>query len=167
MLETLLLVLLAVLLTALALLLARYLALRAELTLLRGQVEERAKMLYEEWARARERQIREDALKRSTAVVTGRVAEQLAPVLMFLRYGINPKDLRFIGTPVDYVVFRGLSEGRVEEVLFVEVKFGRSTALPDRERQVRDAVMGRRVRWVTLRLTRGARGELLSELEPG
>jgi len=37
---------------------------------------------------------------------------------------------------VDYVAFRGLSEGRVDEIVFIEVKTGRSSTLSDRERAV-------------------------------
>ena len=50
------------------------------------------------------------------------VREQLAPLLIFSSYGI---DLRFVGTPIDFIAFKGLSSGRLEEVVFIEVKSGR------------------------------------------
>jgi predicted Holliday junction resolvase-like endonuclease len=95
--------------------------------------------------------IREDAVQRSQAVTTGKVQEQLVPYLPSFPY--NPKDVRFLGSPVDLVVFEGLSEGRLQRVLFVEVKTGTS-GLSVRERQIRDAVDAGQVEWAELRLPR-------------
>ncbi|MEE8134938.1 MAG: Holliday junction resolvase-like protein, partial [Gemmatimonadales bacterium] len=64
----------------------------------------------------------------------------------------DPRDARFLGSPVDLVVFDGLSEGKVRRVVFVEVKTGQSH-LSGRERQVRDVVVARSVEWVEVRGT--------------
>ena len=93
--------------------------------------------------------VRRDAVERSLAVTTGKVSEQLAPYLPGFAY--NPKDARFLGSPVDLVVFDGLSDGAVTRVVFVEVKTG-GADLSARERRVRDAVREGRVEWVELRL---------------
>lgn len=95
--------------------------------------------------------IREDAVQRSQAVTVGKVHEQLIPYLPDFRY--NPKDVRFLGTPVDLVVFDGLAEGAVRRVVFLEVKTGGS-ALTGRERQVRDVIEAREVEWAELRVAR-------------
>jgi predicted Holliday junction resolvase-like endonuclease len=95
--------------------------------------------------------IREDAVQRSQAVTAGKVHEQLIPYLPAFPY--NPKDVRFLGSPVDLVVFDGLAEGRVRRVVFLEVKTGRS-GLTSRERCVRDAVRAGEVEWAELRVTR-------------
>jgi predicted Holliday junction resolvase-like endonuclease len=120
----------------------------------RVREEERKKAM--EWAeleiRKREREIRRDAISRSVSVVLGRVSEHLAPLLMAERLGLNPKDLRFLGTPVDYIAFKGLSDGRPEEIIFIEVKSSATTPLTAKEEAVRRLVEGRRVRWVTFRL---------------
>ncbi len=79
----------------------------------------------------------------------GKVQEQLIPYLPEFRY--NPKDARFLGTPVDLVIFDGLDDGRVRRVVFVEVKTG-SSALTGRERQVRDVIEARAVEWAELRV---------------
>jgi len=97
--------------------------------------------------------IRQDAVQRSQAVTLGKVSEQLVPLLP--GFAFNPKDVRFLGSPVDLVVFDGLNDGDVRQVVFVEVKTG-SAGLSGRERQVRDAILEKRVRWDELRLTRGA-----------
>jgi predicted Holliday junction resolvase-like endonuclease len=92
--------------------------------------------------------IRRDAVQRSLAVTVGKVQEQLIPYLP--DFPFNPKDARFIGSPVDFVVFDGLDGGALERVVFVEVKTG-AAGLSSRERQVRNAVESRRVEWVHLR----------------
>ena len=54
------------------------------------------------------KKLRKDAVKRSKAVINGQVAEQIAPFLP--DFPANPSDARFIGKPVDFIVFSGLSE---------------------------------------------------------
>lgn len=95
--------------------------------------------------------IREDAVQRSQAITAGKVHEQLIPYLPVFPY--NPKDVRFLGSPVDLVVFDGLSEGRLERIVFVEVKTGGS-ALTIRERTVRDVVRAGEIDWEELRVPR-------------
>ena len=63
----------------------------------------------------------------------------------------NPKDARFIGSPVDLIVFDGLDEGDLRRIVFVEVKSGKST-LSKREKLIRDAIEQRKVEWVVLRV---------------
>lgn len=95
--------------------------------------------------------IREDAVQRSLAVTAGKVHEQLIPYLP--EFGYNPKDARFLGSPVDLVVFDGLAEGQVRRVVFLEVKTG-GAPLTSRERQVRAVVEAREVEWAELRVAR-------------
>jgi predicted Holliday junction resolvase-like endonuclease len=95
--------------------------------------------------------LREDAVQRSLAVTSGKVHEQLIPYLPTFDY--NPKDVRFLGSPVDLVVFDGLAEGEVRRIIFLEVKTGRA-GLTSRERSVREVVQTRRVEWVELRVPR-------------
>ncbi len=95
--------------------------------------------------------IRDDAVQRSLAVTAGKVHEQLVPYLP--EFGFNPKDARFLGSPVDLVVFDGLAAGDVRRVVFLEVKTG-SAPLTTRERQVRAVIEARAVVWEELRLGR-------------
>ncbi len=95
------------------------------------------------------RRERADAVRRSRAVVGGLVGEQIAPLLP--GFPCEAGDVRFIGKPVDYVAFPGMSEGReVEEVVFIEVKTG-SAGLSKREKEIKAAVKAGRVRWVEWR----------------
>jgi predicted Holliday junction resolvase-like endonuclease len=95
--------------------------------------------------------IREDAVQRSLAVTAGKVHEQLVPYLP--EFGFNPKDARFLGSPVDLIVFDGLAAGDLRRIVFLEVKTG-GASLTARERQVRDIIEAREVEWAELRLTR-------------
>jgi len=102
------------------------------------------------WWRAKyTRAIRLDAVQRSQAVISGKAHEQLLPHLP--GFSFNPRDVRFLGSPVDFVVFDGLAEGRLTRVVFLEVKTGRG-GLNGRERQLREAIQSRRVEWVEWRI---------------
>jgi predicted Holliday junction resolvase-like endonuclease len=94
-------------------------------------------------------QIREDAVTRSRAVTSGKIYEQLIPYLPAFPY--NARDIRFLGSPVDLVVFDGLAEGQVRRIIFVEVKTGRSS-LTHGERCVRTVIEAGDVEWAELRV---------------
>jgi len=110
-----------------------------------------ASMYFVIWRLRYSAAIRENAVQRSLAVTAGKVHEQLVPYLP--DFGFNPKDARFLGSPVDLVVFDGLAAGQVRRVVFLEVKTG-GAALTTRERQVRDVIDAREVVWAELRLNR-------------
>lgn len=89
---------------------------------------------------------RQDAVKRSRAVLGGQMIEQVAPFLP--EFPCNPSDARFIGKPVDFIAFSGLSEkNTVDEVILIEVKTGDSK-LSGREKEIKNAVKNGRVRYV-------------------
>jgi predicted Holliday junction resolvase-like endonuclease len=124
-----------------------------ELDAVRKHYEETARreaaLQLQQWKQENEVIIRREAIEKSRAVILGKVSEHLMP--FFPDFGHNPKDARFIGTPVDFVVFDGLDDGEVRRVTFVEVKTG-SSALSSRERQIRDVIKQRLVKWEELRL---------------
>jgi predicted Holliday junction resolvase-like endonuclease len=121
----------------------------------RKMAENDATMRLQEWKIEQEKLIRFDAAQRSHAVTIGKVTEHLVPYMPDFAY--NPKDVRFIGSPVDLIVFDGLNEeeGEVREIVFVEVKTGKSS-LSKRERKVRNAVRDCKVSWVELRVGDGS-----------
>ena len=101
--------------------------------------------------------IRDDAVLRSQAVTSGKVYEQLLPYLPDFPY--NPRDVRFLGSPTDLIVFDGLANGEVERVVFLEVKTG-TAGLTTRERSVRDAVQAGKVEWFEVRVARALETKL-------
>lgn len=104
---------------------------------------------FEAWKHAHEARVSRDAIRGSQAAITGRVLEKFTPYMP--DFGFNPRDVRFLGDPVDFVVFDGLAEGEVRRVVFVEVKSG-AGALNGNERKVKVAVSERRVEWSLYRL---------------
>ena len=103
---------------------------------------------FEQWKKDYESEIRRDAIQRSQSVTIGKITEHIVPFLP--DFPFNPKDARFIGSPVDFVVFDGLNEGDVRSVVFIEVKTGESS-LSTRERRVRTAIQERLVSWLEIR----------------
>ena len=92
---------------------------------------------------------REDAVKRSRAVLNGQLSEQFAA--FFPGFPADPTEIRFVGKPVDFIAFPGLSTGSVDEVLFVEVKTG-NASLSKVERSLRNAVEKKNVRYTEYRI---------------
>jgi predicted Holliday junction resolvase-like endonuclease len=112
-------------------------------------LEEKYKGLFTQWCQEKETGIREDAIARSQSTVLGRVTEHLAPYLP--QFDLNPRDARFVGSPIDLIVFNGLTEGDLKNIVFVEIKSGQSQITP-RERSIRDIVSRRLVEWRELRI---------------
>lgn len=98
----------------------------------------------QQWKTEFEREIRKDAIERSGAVTLGKVTEHLAPYFSDFVSKYNPRDARFLGSPIDLIVFDGLDSGNLRKIVFVEVKTGAS-AMTQRERQIRDVVGARMV----------------------
>ena len=96
---------------------------------------------------AMQRMIREakrDAVQRSRATLLGKLLERVAPC--FRKFAYDPRDMRCICDPVDYVLFDGLTTERsVREITFIEVKCGRSR-LTSVQRSVREAIEKGRIR---------------------
>jgi predicted Holliday junction resolvase-like endonuclease len=69
------------------------------------------------------REERQQAIQRSRSTLLGKLFERLGPVLQKL--GHDPRDMRPVMDPIDFVVFRGLTTNRrVERITFLEVKSG-------------------------------------------
>jgi predicted Holliday junction resolvase-like endonuclease len=92
---------------------------------------------------------RKQAIEKSQAVLRGNFSEQLAPYLPDFKY--NPTECKFLGKPIDFIVFQGLDEKEISEIIFVEVKSGKSN-LNKNERSLRDAIKNKRVRWEEYRV---------------
>ncbi len=89
-------------------------------------------------------QAAQEAVKRSSATIKGQVGERFAPFVP--GFGYEPADARFLGSPIDYIVFDGLTEGQIKGIAFVEVKTGGAMLTPF-QRQVSEAIRGGRVIW--------------------
>ena len=94
-------------------------------------------------------EIRETAIKQSRAVLSGQFSEQIAPYMPDFPY--KPTEARFIGKPVDFIVFKGMDEKKIKEVVFVEVKTGQSK-LNIVEKSLKSAVQDKKVEWSEYKL---------------
>ncbi len=92
---------------------------------------------------------REEAIKASRAVLGGKFTEHLAPYLPGFEY--DPTEARFIGYPIDLIVFPGLSKKSPEKVVFIEIKTGKSS-LTTPQRKIRDLIKNGVVAWEEIRL---------------
>ena len=99
-----------------------------------------------EWESYKLEDIVKARLKQSRAVIGGLVSEQIAPLLS--DFPFDPGDCRFIGEPVDFIVFKGMNEQNISEVVFLEVKSGSAKSLNQQEKRLREAIQTGRVRWV-------------------
>jgi predicted Holliday junction resolvase-like endonuclease len=108
-----------------------------------------ARVELEVWKVENETHIRQDAITRSHAVNLGKITEHLIPYMSVFPY--NAKDARFIGSPVDLIVFDGADDGSVREIIFLEVKTGRS-AVSTRQKQIKAAITSGKVSWRELRI---------------
>ena len=124
----------AVAIAALALLIAAALFLMYEIGRLVGE-----KTVAEKFPEAKKA-----AVQRSRSVLSGMFAEQLAPHLP--NFPFSPTEAKFIGAPIDFLVFKGMDAQSIEEVIFVEVKSG-SARLNHNEHSLKDAIENKRVRW--------------------
>ncbi len=92
---------------------------------------------------------RKDAIAKSRAVLGGQFSEQLAPYLPDFPY--SPSEVRFIGKPIDFVVFKGADNKQIDEVIFVEVKSGKAK-INNHEKNLKNAIEKGKVRWEEYRI---------------
>lgn len=93
--------------------------------------------------------IRQEAIEKSRQVLAGQFSEQLAPYLPDFPY--KPTEARFVGKPIDFIVFKGLDEKATEEIIFVEVKSGKAKTSPT-EKKLKETVEAKKVRWEEYRI---------------
>jgi predicted Holliday junction resolvase-like endonuclease len=82
---------------------------------------------------------------KSTEVRTGQIAEQFAPYLSGFPY--DPKDVRFLGSPIDMIVF----DFKGDQVVLIEFKTGESKESP-RQRQIREMIKNGRFIYQVIRV---------------
>ena len=110
---------------------------------------------FKQWQEAEEQRWREEmgkakqvAIAQSRAVLGGKFTEQMAPYLPEFNY--DPTEARFIGSPIDLIVFPGLAKGDPEEIVIMEIKTSKSGQLTPQERKIRQLIENGMVRWELL-----------------
>lgn len=97
----------------------------------------------------REYEIRRDAIKRSARILSGKALEKLIPFLKEFPYDAH--DLRWIGDPIDFIIFDGFSSGKINKVVFCEIKSGKSK-LSSLQKKIKDIIKNKKVEWNEFRI---------------
>ena len=109
---------------------------------------------------------RADAVDTSRAVLKGRIAEQMAPLLPGFLTKYNPADARFIGSPIDYLIFRNVSKGDDSddpiEIVLLDVKTGKA-GLNAVQKKIEAAAAEKRISFDVLMIEEPARTGAESE----
>ena len=82
--------------------------------------------------------------KTATAVGIGKIIEKILPA--YKNFGLTPSDCRFLAEPIDMIVFDGVSENKIKNITFMDVKTGNAT-LNTHQKQIRDAILDHDVMW--------------------
>jgi len=96
-----------------------------------------------------EKGFRKDSVNRSRFSLTGKIYEQICSI--FKGFPYNPADMRFLGSPCDYIVFHGMVQKSIDKVIFLEVKTGDSK-LTEQQEKLKQAIKAKRVEWKEYRL---------------
>jgi predicted Holliday junction resolvase-like endonuclease len=105
-----------------------------------------SKVWLAEWKIAEEKILRKDAVTRSMGVNFGKITEHLIPFSAHLE-NFDPRDIRFIGSPVDLMIFDGATSKRdILNIYFVEIKTG-AGQLSKKQKTIRDAIENQRIHW--------------------
>lgn len=105
-----------------------------------------------DWVEKEERKIREDAILRSARTLSGKTLERLIPFLE--KFDYDPHDVRWLGDPIDLVVFDGYSKNNgsdLDQIVFLEVKSGQSRLTKIQEK-IKQAIRERRIKWEEFRI---------------
>ena len=127
-----------------------YLAMNARL---RHRIEKVQAEFEKTWLE-QESSIRKDAASRSRSVLKGKIAEHMVPMIPEV-FHYEPADARFIGAPIDYIIFEGYTRVKDEgvdepiTVVLADIKTGNAT-LNRTERKIKEAVEAGRVKWETI-----------------
>ena len=135
-----------------------YLLLRERSSPLEAAIRKQYESLFAEWKATTLaeaiKQNRVDAVDTSRAVLKGKIAEQMAPMLPHFLSTYNPADARFIGSPIDYLIFKNMSLGKDSddsiEIILLDVKTGNAGLTP-LQKKIQTAVNDKRVSFHTLR----------------
>ena len=92
---------------------------------------------------------RKDTAARQRSIIKGDISEIIAP--WSIKAVNSVKELNFMGSPIDFVGFKGLDGEDEIEIKFIEIKSGKSR-LTKNQRRIRDAVIAKRIEWVEVRV---------------
>jgi predicted Holliday junction resolvase-like endonuclease len=103
----------------------KYKSIKTELKI---AVEERNKIMFQ---------------KKQSEIVTGQVAEKLAPFLKDFKH--DPQHVQFLGNPVDYIAFEE------KGVTLIEIKSANSR-LTQKQKNIKEQIKNKKIFWEEIRI---------------
>ena len=94
-------------------------------------------------------EIREQAIQRGRDQVPKMVNDSLSGSITKLKY--NPYDIKPINHPIDYVVYDGMNDGSINNVVFLHEK---NTDLAELHKSIRDTVDKKQYDWKVARISK-------------
>lgn len=93
----------------------------------------------------KKRQMRADTSVETGAISSGfgKIIEKIVPA--YQNFNMPRNDSRFLGEPIDYIVFDGASQMKINHITFMDIKTGKGR-LDDDQKMVRDAVLDHNVK---------------------
>jgi predicted Holliday junction resolvase-like endonuclease len=107
--------------------------------------EERVRKYIEE----KEEEIKREAIERSSKILSGKALEKLVPLLKDFNH--SPHDVRWLGDPIDLVVFDGASKNNPEKITFVEIKY-RKGELTEKQKKIKQVIKEGKVFWEEIKV---------------
>jgi len=104
--------------------------------------------LKEELEKKYEKQNKE-SLNAQRAIVKGQISEQMAPLIPGFRH--KTEDCLFIGKPIDFLVFDGLSENNITGITLLEIKSGKAR-VNKHQSQIDQVVREGKVNWEVFKI---------------
>ncbi len=125
--------------------------------LYRKNLEEHYKDQMEIWKKGELERAVKESVNKSRSILRGKTTEQLVPLTEEFLKEFIPSDAKFLGSPIDYVIFSGagsITDGEEKdiEIIFMDIKTGKAR-LTKVQRAIKKAVEEKRIRWKTLELT--------------
>ena len=85
--------------------------------------------------------------------IKGKIGEQVSPLMPEFYTKYEPADARFMGSPIDFVIFKNMSkfdkktkdEENPIEVVLVDIKIGKYATLSPLQKSIRKAILEKRV----------------------
>ena len=130
---------------------------KEDLLLAKRTIEEHYKDQMEVWKKTELEKTVKDSVNRSRSVLRGKTTEQLVPLTEEFLKEFVPSDAKFLGSPIDYVIFSGagsITDGEEKdiEIIFMDIKTGKAR-LTKVQRAIKKAIEEKKIRWKTFEIT--------------
>ena len=78
------------------------------------------------------------------SVNVGKLLEKVFPTMADFKWELS--DCRFLGEPLDLIIFHGLTSGKVDSIRFLEIKSGKAK-LNEHQKNIKDAIEKKKIKY--------------------